>query len=130
MRAVGVIVRAGWYQLDGIAAKDSQVAKVLLPHRQIPGIVRIAFWTEPQLMSAQREPGCAGDGQIIIHGRTATLHVHFPKQSADAEKNTPRIVSDDIDRRVWASTIDENLVTLRARRFRQRFQGRGVGAGD
>ena len=52
MRAVVFVIRPRGNQFDRIGAKDGQIAVVLFPLLDIPGIVRIGFLTVAQLMPA------------------------------------------------------------------------------
>src|SRR5439155_25953899 len=113
MRTVAVIVRARWDQLDRVAAKDRQVAKVLLPDGQVPGVVRIALGAIAELVSAQRVLGRGRDVQTVVHAYTAALQVKLAQQPPDPEQYPARIVADHEDHRVGLAMLDRHLVTLR-----------------
>src|SRR5438445_13732447 len=95
MRTISVIVGARRDQLDGIAAENGQVAKILLPNGEVPGIIGIAFGAVTELMSAQGILGSAGDVEIVAYGDAAPLQVKFAQQSADTEQNPARVIAND-----------------------------------
>src|SRR5262245_36262761 len=51
--AVGSVIRSGRNKLNSISPKGSEVANVLLPHRQGPAVVRVGFRAIAKLMPAQ-----------------------------------------------------------------------------
>src|SRR6266566_2625611 len=113
MRTVGIVIRAGRNQLDCVAPENGEVAIVLLPDRQVPGVVRMSLGPVTELMAAQGIPGRGGNVQMIVHRHAASLHVKLAQQSADAEQNAPRIVADDEDDWVELFSLDRNLIAFR-----------------
>ena len=52
MGAVGIVIRPGRNQFDGVCPEDGQVANIALPLREVPGIVGIRLWSVAKLMTA------------------------------------------------------------------------------
>src|SRR5713226_7351747 len=100
MRTLSLIIGARWYQFDCVAAEDGEVAKVLLPSGQVPGIVGIAFGPVTELMSAQ--------------------------QSAAPEQHSPCVIANDEDRRTALPAPDTHPITLRSTDRADRLQLPGV----
>ena len=86
VRAVGIVVRAGRNQLDGIAAEDRQVAEVLLPDRQVPGVVGIGLGAVAELVAAQRILG--GGGQDPGRPAGSRCPAPFAARGADSRRRT------------------------------------------
>ncbi len=130
MRTVAVIVRARRDQLDGVATEDDEVAEVLLPRGQVPGVVGMGLGPVAELMPTQRILGRGGDVQFIREGRTAALHVQFAQQSANAKQHAARIVTDDEYPRTRRAALDAEPVAFGATGFPHRQQFLGIGAGE
>ena len=54
MRAIGVVIRARRDHLDGIGAEDREIADVVLPLGQVPGIIRVGLGPIAELVPAER----------------------------------------------------------------------------
>ena len=130
MRTVGIIIRTGWNQLNGIAAKHRQVAEVLLPGGQVPGVVRVALGAIPQLVPAQRILGSGGDIQLVPQAHSPPPHSQLAEQISDAEQNAALIVAKHHHRRIVLRLPDAQPVTLRCARRRRWLQTVREWAGD
>ncbi len=61
MRAIGKIVRARRNQFDRVGTEHRQIANVLIPCRNGPGIIGIGFRAIAKLMAAQAIGGSGRD---------------------------------------------------------------------
>ena len=74
MRAGFGIVRTRRNQLHRVAAKDGQVANILLPDSQIPRVIRMGLGTITELMPAKLVSWSAGDFEIRRQRDAAVDH--------------------------------------------------------
>ena len=65
MRAVRLIIRSRRHQFDGVRAEHRQIANILIPGRDIPGIVGIRFGPITELMSTDCDLGRRGYVEAI-----------------------------------------------------------------
>ena len=130
MRTVRVIIRTWRDQLDGVAAEDGEVAIVLFPDGQIPGVIGMGFRPVTELMAAQRIFGRGGNIHVVVHRHATALHVQFAQQPPDAEHQPARIVADDKDRRTRRPASDTKPVALGPDRGAHREKLLGVGPGE
>ncbi len=93
MRTVRVVVGTRRNELDRIAAEDGQVADVLLPLGQVPGIVGIRFGPIAKLMTANRHGRRGRHLQRSRQHDPIARHLEGAKQFPNAEENTARIVA-------------------------------------
>ena len=108
-----IVVRARRNQLDGIAAKHHEIAKVLLPALDVPRIVRIGLGSVTELVSAQPVSRSRRDAQLVRQTDGARFHPQTAQQMSDAEQHAARVVADDhYCRRAWA-LLDPDPITFR-----------------
>src|SRR5438105_2233419 len=112
MQAVCRIVGAGRDQFNRIAAEHREIAKILLPDRQVPRIVGVAFGTIAELMTAERILWRGGDIETVIHFDAVALHVELAQQSTDSKENAAGIVADDEEHRVGSAGFKREMITL------------------
>ena len=100
VRAVACVVAARRNQLDGVAAEHGQVAIVLLPLAQVPGVVTVGLRPIAELMPAQRISGRAGFAPAVGDARGAALHPHLAQQTSDPEKHPAVVVPPGCEYRI------------------------------
>ena len=89
MGAVAGVVRARRDELDGVAAEDGQVAIILLPLREVPGVVAIGLRSIAQLMAAQWIRGGRGNAELAIELDFVGGHSQA-RNSLPTPNSTPR----------------------------------------
>src|SRR5262245_27358598 len=128
MRTVGGVIGTRRNQLNGVRAKDGQVAYVLLPHRQRPAVVGIGLRAIAELMPAQRVFRRRNDVEAVGQGDLALRHPQRAQQAADAEEYAARVIASDRDRiargfDLIAFADERGFVPASARRAVDRDEG-------
>lgn len=112
MGTVTVVIGPWRHQLDRIGSPDRQIANILLPHRDIPGIIGVGLRSVAELMAPQRI--LWRGGYIEWDGQRDTIRRHFesPQQMADPKENSTRIVAADRYLLLTGSAAGSNRIAL------------------
>src|SRR5438309_2769997 len=100
-------------QFDGIATEDNEVSNILLPPRDIPGVVGIGLGPVTELVSAQPVSWRGCDAEIVRQRDGAGFHAQCAQQMSDAEQHAARVVADDENQRRAFASFDANPITFR-----------------
>ena len=104
--AVGGVVGARGDQLDGVGAEDREVADVLLPLREVPGVVRVRLRPVAELVPPDRHLGRGLDPEPVREEHPPARHPQLAEQPADAEEDASGVVAGDEDHRPFPSRPD------------------------
>ncbi len=105
VRASGGVVAARRNQLDRVAAEHGQVAIVLLPLRQIPGVVAVGLGPIAKLMPTQRILGRSGHIEIAVERDLVRVEVQLAQQVANAKQHAPLVVAGHHDVRALCAEV-------------------------